>query len=151
MNGGFHYVLHVKAMYRNIYVFMCIFAYAIWASANDKVISQASEGKLSSLSHITNDEIYTNHSLPIETWNNQNERQQLHELYQHSATLHRGDIIELQDVPTSNIWVGPQSGTTGIKWACITSDASGLNLAAGSFSPGTLLCLVTILFFLVKR
>jgi hypothetical protein len=52
------------------------------------------------------------------------------------SIFRRGDFSELQDVPTSNSWVGPLSGTSGINWKCITSDANVLNLVAGSVDSG---------------
>ncbi len=44
--------------------------------------------------------------------------------------------VQPTDVSTSNTWVGPQSGTSGIGWLPITSDASGVNLVAGSYNSG---------------
>lgn len=44
--------------------------------------------------------------------------------------------FELGDIPTSNIWVGPEAGTSGINWQSITSDSQGMHLVAGSSNQG---------------
>ncbi len=54
----------------------------------------------------------------------------------------RGDIFELEDAATSNSWSGPQTGTSGKNWECITSDALGVNLAAGTVGSGKLLLIL---------
>ncbi len=59
----------------------------------------------------------------------------------YGATLSGEGIYKsssLQDVLTSNTWVGPQSGTGTIAWKSIASDAIGMNLVAGSSGAGRL-------------
>ena len=41
-----------------------------------------------------------------------------------------------QDALTSNTWAGPQSGTGDKGWTSIASDATGMNLVAGSYNAG---------------
>ena len=70
------------------------------------------------------------HNMKIQ---NQLETQQMTDRYS------RYDMFELEDATTSNTWVGPQSGTSGINWLSITSDSKGMNLAAGTYFYGILL------------
>ncbi len=56
--------------------------------------------------------------------------------------------IQPTDASSSNTWVGPQLGTSGIGWLCITSDAIGVNLAAGS-TAGTAIIFVNMYFILI--
>ncbi len=48
----------------------------------------------------------------------------------------QNDVVARNDDDGGLTWYGPQTGTSNIRWQCITSDSTGTNLAAGTQNSG---------------
>ncbi len=130
-----------------IYLCLCITIFALlvpWASAAVEIIRQDEEQHFPS--QMPQDTTLRNPSSGVlSVWEAKLPTEEadgsINRNYQPNYMLRQGPI-NLQDLPTNSTWVGPQSGTSGIGWLCITSDSSGVNLAAGSKNAGMVFVII---------